>query len=65
MKLTTTRDAQTLTPRESTKITRFGVNFTYELLKSGELPGIRAGKRWFIPKAALMKWLENCGQKSA
>jgi excisionase family DNA binding protein len=57
------REALTLTPRESVKLTRFGLNYTYELLKSGEMPAIRVGKRFFIPKAALLKWLEAAGRK--
>jgi excisionase family DNA binding protein len=55
------RDKLTLTPRESVRITGFGVNHTYALLKSGEMPSIRVGKKFYIPKAALQKWLENCG----
>jgi excisionase family DNA binding protein len=51
----------TLTPRESVKLTRFGLNHTYELLKRGEMPAIRIGKRFFIPKSALLKWLEQAG----
>ena len=41
----------TLTARESTKITRFGVNATYEMLKRGQMPGISVGKKWFIPRS--------------
>jgi excisionase family DNA binding protein len=61
----TPKDAATLTPKESQKITRFGLNRTYELLRSGEMPSIRVGMRFFIPKTALMKWLENCGKETA
>jgi excisionase family DNA binding protein len=57
------RERLTLTPRESVKLTRFGLNYTYELLKSGEMPSIRVGKRFFIPKSALLKWLEAAGSK--
>ena len=45
----------TLTPRESVKLTRFGLNHTYDLLKRGEMPAIRVGKRFFIPRSALIK----------
>jgi excisionase family DNA binding protein len=55
-------DRLTLTPRESVKLTRFGLNNTYALLKSGEMPSIRVGKRFFIPKSALLKWLESAGR---
>jgi excisionase family DNA binding protein len=57
------KDCLTLTPRESVKLTRFGLNHTYELLRSGEIPAIRVGKRFFIPKSALLKWLESAGSK--
>jgi excisionase family DNA binding protein len=55
------KDRLTLTPRESVNLTRFGLNHTYELLRSGEMPAIRVGKRFFIPKSALLKWLESAG----
>jgi excisionase family DNA binding protein len=58
-----TTESMTLTPQESQKITRFGTNYTYELLRRGEMPSIRVGSRFFIPKAALMKWLESAGDK--
>lgn len=57
----TTVDSATLTPHESRKITRFGVNHTYQLLRAGKMPSIKVGARFFIPKIALLKWLENCG----
>lgn len=53
----------TLTPREVAKLTGIGLNYTYALLHSGEMPSIRAGKKYFVPRAALMKWLEGCGTK--
>jgi hypothetical protein len=49
----------TLTPRESVKITRFGVNRTYDLLRSGQMPAHVVGKRFFIPRLALIRWLET------
>ena len=57
------KDRLTLTPRESIKLTRFGLNHTYDLLKRGEMPAIRVGKRFFIPKSALLKWLEEAGSR--
>ena len=49
----------TLTPLQSTKITGFGVTETYRLLKSGEMPCIKNGRIFRIPRYALMKWLET------
>jgi hypothetical protein len=28
------------------------------------MPAIRVGKRFFIPKAALLKWLEEAGSRA-
>jgi excisionase family DNA binding protein len=55
----------TVTPREAAKLTGLGMNYTYALLHAGEMPSIKAGKRFFIPRAALLKWLENCGAKAS
>jgi excisionase family DNA binding protein len=56
-----TAESATLTPRESVKITRFGVSQTYRLLRAGKMPSIRVGTRFFIPKNALLRWLDNAG----
>jgi excisionase family DNA binding protein len=58
-------ESATLTPQESRKITRFGTNHTYKLLNDGILPSIKVGNRFFIPRAALLKWLETAGGKIA
>lgn len=34
---------------------------TYEALRSGVIPSIRVGRRFIIPRAAIQRWLENCG----
>jgi excisionase family DNA binding protein len=60
-----TREPLTLTPREAARLTGIGTNAVYALLHSGEMPSIKSGKKFFIPMAALMKWLENCGEKNA
>jgi excisionase family DNA binding protein len=51
-----------LTPEETLDITRFGRSSTYAMLRGGIMPSIRVGKRFFIPRHALMRWLESCGQ---
>jgi hypothetical protein len=60
-KLAEAANALTLTPRETVKFTRFGINRTYELLRTGQMPCFQIGKRFFVPKAALIKWLESAG----
>lgn len=51
----------TMTVREAAEVTGIGLNNTYALLKSGEMPSIRIGKKFYIPRSALIRWLENCG----
>jgi len=60
-----TSESATVTPRESRNITRFGMNHTYRLLNENKMPNIKVGNRFFIPLAALRKWLESCGGKTA
>jgi len=57
------KDRLTLTPRESMKITGIGSNHAYHLLKTGVMPSILVGQKFFIPKAALIRWLENIGNR--
>jgi excisionase family DNA binding protein len=59
------RERLTVTPRESVKITGIGINNTYTLLRSGLMPSIRAGKKFLIPRAALLRWLQNAGRLDA
>jgi len=44
---------------EAAKMLGLSRNFTYELVKRGELPSIKFGKRKLIPKLALQKRLEE------
>jgi excisionase family DNA binding protein len=55
------RDRATMSPRESIEITGFGITHTYDLLRRGVMPSIKVGARFFIPKSALLKWLESAG----
>lgn len=34
----------------------------YDALQRGEIPAIRIGKRWLLPKAAIAAWLGNAGR---
>lgn len=36
-----------------------GLNKVYELLYSKQIPSIRVGRKYMIPKHALEKWLEK------
>jgi excisionase family DNA binding protein len=49
----------TLSPPESTRLTGFGLSNTYDMLTRHQMPGIRVGNRWYIPRTALLAWLEK------
>lgn len=49
----------TLTPNEVADVTGFGRNHVYRLLRSGELPAIRIGNRFYVVKTTLTQWLES------
>ena len=55
-------DRLTLRPKETTALTGFSVGATYALLESGAMPSIRVGKKFLIPKAALVEWINACGK---
>lgn len=42
-------------------ISRFSA---YRELRDGNVPHLRLGKRIVIPRAALERWLDNCGGKA-
>jgi excisionase family DNA binding protein len=56
---------ETLTPRGVARECGFGVTNTYKMLADGTLPSIRVGNRFFIPRAALERWLASCGKPGA
>jgi excisionase family DNA binding protein len=57
-------DRLTLRPKETTAITGLSVGATYQLLESGAMPSIRVGKKYLVPRAALVEWVNNCGRVS-
>ena len=48
-----------ITVPEAAELLGISRNFAYELVKRGELPSIKLGKRKLIPKIALDKKLEE------
>jgi excisionase family DNA binding protein len=54
----------TLDPKGSTAITGFGLSHTYDLLRRGVMPAIVVGRRYYIPRTALLRWLDTCGAES-
>ena len=49
-----------LTPESLMKILKIGRNATYKLLQSGEIPSIRIGKQYRIPKTYLIEYFRSC-----
>ncbi len=54
---TTTKLAYT--PEEVAGLLGVHPNTVYAMLKSGELPGVRAGRRWLVSRKRLDFWLDG------
>jgi excisionase family DNA binding protein len=44
---------------------RLSRHSTYEGLRAGTIPGIRVGKRFVLPRAAIAEWLRTAGAVNA
>jgi len=60
-----TNDLLVLTPVEAAKLLRVGRGTVYEQIRCGLIPSIRMGRKILIPRAALLKMLENAGVHGA
>ena len=56
-------ESATLSVKESMAVTGIGSVRTYEMLRKGIIPSIMVGRKFFIPKTALMRWLDSCGKE--
>ena len=52
-------DLLVLTPTETAKLLRIGRGTVYEQIRLGVIPSIRLGRRLLVPRAALIKMLEQ------
>lgn len=50
-----------LTPNEARRILRCSRGKIYEEIRKGTIPSLHLGRKILIPKAALIKMLENAG----
>ena len=50
----------TITVKEAAQRLGIGINQAYEACERGQIPCMRFGKRWLIPKAAFDAWLADC-----
>lgn len=48
-----------LTVPEAAKLLRIGKNQAYELVKNGSLEAIKLGKKFIVPKPALIDFCQN------
>jgi excisionase family DNA binding protein len=44
---------------ELSKVLNIGLNKAYELVRKNEVPNIKVGKKYMIPRKELLKWLRN------
>lgn len=54
-----------LTPAETFRLLRIGRTSGYAMIRKGELPSIRIGRRVLIPRAQLLRLLEGQPQEPA
>ncbi len=52
-------ERQTVTVEEAGQVIGVGRNLAYELVRTGQLPSLRVGRRIVVPKAVLDRFLEN------
>jgi len=53
------RNSEILDVHKVAALLTVSVDTVYELLKSGELPGQKVGRKWITTKSAVMRWLEG------
>jgi len=65
MQLNNHIDSLVLTPTEVGKLLRIGRGTVYAQLRCGAIPSIRMGRKILVPKAALMKMLQEIKNKGS
>jgi excisionase family DNA binding protein len=58
-------ERRTLTVEECAKVLGIGRSAAYEAVRSGQIPTIRVGRRFLIPKSALDRLLDEAGLVTA
>ncbi len=58
-------EALVLTPDEARRLLKCSRGTIYEEIRKGTIPSIHLGRKILIPRAALLKMLENAGGDSA
>jgi excisionase family DNA binding protein len=58
----TASSSRSLKPREAAREAGIGETNFYRMLQRGEVPHLKVGNRFVIPRAAFYRWLDNCGR---
>lgn len=53
----------TLTVDETAEMPRINRDTAYNMIHAGTIPAVRLGRRIFVPRDPLLKWLNSCGQE--
>lgn len=54
-------ERQVLTVKDVAEQLGIGINQAYSACERGQIPTVRFGRRWLIPKPAFQQWLEFSG----
>ena len=54
-------DRQVLTVKDVAQQLGIGINQAYSACERGQIPTVRFGRRWLIPKTAFQQWLHASG----
>lgn len=57
-------DRLTMTVQETAEALGISRNSAYQLVRQGEIPSVRLGRRLVIPKQALTAWLERQAERN-
>jgi len=57
--VTSRADKLVFTPEEVAKLLGLHPNSVYSMLKCGELPAVKAGRKWLISKRRFETWLDG------
>jgi excisionase family DNA binding protein len=60
-----TNDTLLVRPSQAVKIAGCPRAMLYDALHSNELPHIRRGARFYIPRSALERWVESLGEEKS
>ena len=55
-------EKETYTVKEIAKKLGIGMNKAYELVNQKQIPSIKIGKKYLIPRKALAQWIDRCLQ---